>query len=363
MTPRRKLLRRRSSAFSVTATIVAAMLIASSGRLVRGDVGFEPTWSPPASETVGQQVMAFIDQADATASEQAAARRAWSDSSAAAAGEEALLDRVIAAFAAVEPRVAELQKQWQGPFAPGDVTWISWLSDPELDPFVRDNVRLAQGRWLAQQSLYDEAIRELGELNVGDVVDPASLLFYRMAAYQQLVQPDNARAALVQLLEREQSLPRRFQELAQLVRRDLATLEDESLDHIGRRMSDIHRRLDLGHAGPRVQEVERGVLDSLDKMIDDLEKQAQSQSQCQNPGSGSNPSPSKPMQDSRLAELKAPGKVDKRDIGKTPGWGDLPPKDRERALQEIGREYPAQYREIIEQYFRELAAETPPDQP
>jgi hypothetical protein len=67
------------------------------------------------------------------------------------------------------------------------------------------------------------------------------------------------------------------------------------------------------------------------------------------------------MQDSKIAELKAPMQVDRRDIGNKSGWGDLPPKEREQALQQIGREFPAHYRELVEQYFRELAnEETPP---
>ena len=61
------------------------------------------------------------------------------------------------------------------------------------------------------------------------------------------------------------------------------------------------------------------------------------------------------MEDSRPAELKGPGRVDPKDIGSSSGWGDLPPKQREQALEQLGREFPAHYRELIEQYFRDLA--------
>jgi hypothetical protein len=67
------------------------------------------------------------------------------------------------------------------------------------------------------------------------------------------------------------------------------------------------------------------------------------------------------MQDSRLAELKAPGKVDPRDIGHSADWGNMNDKDREQALQEIGREFPSHYREVIEEYFRQLATEPADD--
>ena len=67
-----------------------------------------------------------------------------------------------------------------------------------------------------------------------------------------------------------------------------------------------------------------------------------------------------PMQDSRIAELKAPGKVESRDVGSGSGWGNLPEKEREKVLQDIGRDFPSHYREVIEEYFRRLAAEDTP---
>ena len=63
------------------------------------------------------------------------------------------------------------------------------------------------------------------------------------------------------------------------------------------------------------------------------------------------------MPDSRIAGAKGPGNVDKKNLGRTAGWGDLPAKEREEALQQIGKDFPAHYRDIIEQYFRRLATE------
>ena len=54
---------------------------------------------------------------------------------------------------------------------------------------------------------------------------------------------------------------------------------------------------------------------------------------------------------------KGPGEVAKKNIGSESGWGDLPPKEREEAIQQIGRDFPPHYRDAIEQYFRRLAAE------
>jgi hypothetical protein len=123
-------------------------------------------------------------------------------------------------------------------------------------------------------------------------------------------------------------------------------------------MRDITRRLDLGRAGPRTLAVQDGVIESLDKLIKAIEQQQQEQSQSQASGgaSGGRSGNGTPMDDSRIAGGKGPGEVTKRDIGDADGWGNLPPHKREEALQQIGREFPAHYREAIEQYFKRLAS-------
>jgi hypothetical protein len=53
--------------------------------------------------------------------------------------------------------------------------------------------------------------------------------------------------------------------------------------------------------------------------------------------------------------LKGAGDVDPNNLGKRDGWGNLPPKERQEVLQQIGRELPAHFRETIEEYFKRLA--------
>ncbi len=121
-------------------------------------------------------------------------------------------------------------------------------------------------------------------------------------------------------------------------------------------MEDIRRRLDLGRAGPKVRGVEDGVIASLDKLIDKLEEQQQAAAAAaaaaaKKSGRGG-AMPNAPLPDSRPMELKGPGEVAKRDIGDGSGWGNLPPRERDEALQQIGKDFPAHYRDVIEQYFR-----------
>ena len=318
---------------------------------VSGELTFEPSWELPDYAKVRSQMINWIEQQNNEEALEEEAYSLWPSVDLRGAEGPELLDRVVEIFGICDARAGALVKACNAnlkfPVPPDG----NWLSDPALAPLERNNLQLYYARWLAQYGHYDEAVEILAELTPEEVVDPAGLLFYRAVAFQQLVEPEASRAALVQLLEHEEALPERFQQVAQLLDRDLAGLQDESLDHVARRMNDVRRRLDIGRAGKQVQVVEKGVIDSLDRIIKKLEEQQQQQQSS----SAGNSQGSQPMPDSVLPSMKAPMQVDQRDIGSKSGWGDLPPKQREQALQQIGREFPAHYRELVEQYFRELA--------
>jgi hypothetical protein len=237
---------------------------------------------------------------------------------------------------------------------------VGWLTDPSVAAFQQDAVRLWLGRERVRRDRFDEGLVLLAGLDPGTAVDPAALLFHRAACQHWLLESDIAVETLDRLLERSGEIPVRYERVARLLRADIAALEDESLDHIARRMRDITRRLDLGRAGPKTLAVQDGVIESLDKMIKAIEQQQQQQQQSQSAsgagGAGGRGGNGTPMDDSRIAGGKGPGEVTKRDIGDSDGWGKLPPHQREEALQQIGREFPAHYREAIEQYFKRLAS-------
>jgi len=315
---------------------------------------FEPSWEMPDYGEVRTQVLDWLEQSQVDDNIRLEAQSFWPSTDLRNSDGTALLDTLADTFALLNAQARALidacNAQHLGPFPPD----AAWLDDQALPDLLRQNLRLYYARWLAQHELYDEVLTALDGISPAEVVDPAGLLFYRLIAHHQLVHPDESLAALVQLLEHEDALPRRYQQLALLVKRDLGGLKDESLDHIARQMNDVRRRLEIGRAGKQVQMVEDEVLSSLDQLIKKLEDQQKQQQSS----SGASAQSSKPMEDSRLPSMQAPMKVDQRDIGSQSGWGDLPPKEREKALQEMGREFPAHYRALIEQYFRELADES-----
>jgi hypothetical protein len=222
-----------------------------------------------------------------------------------------------------------------------------------VPPLLGNNLRLIYARWLIDQGLYDEASEQLDGLDVGNVVAPALLLFCRSVACHALLNKDCSLKSLDELLQGAELSPKRYVAVARLMQEDLKNLQEEGLDHIARRMSDIRRRLDLGRAGAKVRQVEDGVIASLDKLIKNIEQQQQQQFLS----SAESARSTAPAQDSFLKGGKTPGDVTKKPIGSGSGWGDLPPKEREEALQQIGRDFPPYYHDVVEQYFRRLATE------
>jgi TolA-binding protein len=157
---------------------------------------------------------------------------------------------------------------------------------------------------------------------------------------------------VTKLLENEETLPRRYRTLAKLMEADIRPLKTDSLDEIARMMDDVRRRLELARAGKTVRMQEEQVVAKLEKLIEELEKQQQQQQQ---PGNGGGSQPSAPMQDSQAAQMRGAGEVDPKSLGKKDEWGNLPPKERQEVLQQIGRDLPAHFRETIEEYFKRLA--------
>ncbi len=230
-----------------------------------------------------------------------------------------------------------------------------WLQDPKAPLLVTANLRLFYGRWLVQQSLFDEAQEQLSGLSPGDVVAPAELLFYQGVVYYHALNQTEGLKAIDSLLDGADLSPHRYVAVARLMEVDLGTLKPDTLDHIARRMENIGKYLDLGRGGPKVRKLQDGVVESLDKIIKKLEDELAKQQQQSGQANGLKPS--RPADRSTLAGGRAPGQVTKKNFGNKGEWGNLPAKEREEAVQQIGRDFPSHYRDAIEQYFRRLAAE------
>jgi hypothetical protein len=205
------------------------------------DVEFarEPSWSAPTETEVRRRVLEWLASSSASADVAGRQRDAWAEPAATTAAADDLLDRVMATFVAVDPRSAALRADLDA-----DRSWL----DAGVPDFQRDALKLWLGRELVRSDRFDDALPLFTGLDLATAVDPAALLFHRAACQHWLLDADAAVESLDTLLERAGVIPVRYERLARLMRADITALEDESLDHIARRMRDVTRRLDQGRA-------------------------------------------------------------------------------------------------------------------
>jgi hypothetical protein len=340
--------RQRLAGLTLWAILIPAVCIHADQDLSR-----RATWAQPAVEEVKTRVDEWLDSLPPLDER---TRRdvdvIWLDS--AGSSNADALDKLASTASLLDDAARDLVMACRNEQRPLSLPLFPILKDDTVPDLLRNNLRLLYGRWLVGQQLYDEALQQLESLEPADVVDPAALLFYRSAAYHRLLSKEKGLASIARLLENEPTIPRRYATVAQLMDADLRPLETDSLDEISRLMDNITVRLGHGRAGKRVRTEEEDVVAKLDKLIEQLEQQAQ-QSSSAGAGGGNNLQPSSPMQDSNPGGGTGPGDVDPKRIGSKSGWGNLPPKERQEALQQLSKEFPSYYREVIEEYFRKLA--------
>ena len=356
--------------FKATKIVAVGCSFAMFLNVAAADSGLQKqaTWSWPTKSDLDQQLSKFVhgEQIDAALKQSAEQLlRQWSDVSASVRGPE-LLDQWLRLAAGLDPELQTLQQSLQSTNSQADPQAAAMQLAKQfeslatsLPTYLSQNFRLAIGRQLAQNQLYDEAIEMLEPLDVDQIVDPSTLLFYRAVALHHVLRRDECVAAADQLLQREDELVSRYAVLSRLMRADIKPLEEDSLDEIARLMNDVKRRLDLERAGKIVQTKEDTIIEKLDKKIDQIEQQLQQQQQQQQQAqSQQQPTDgkSKPMEQSQVAGGSGPGDVDKKPKDNESGWGDLPPAQRQEALQNLTQEMPSHYIDIIEAYFKRLAS-------
>ena len=262
-----------------------------------------------------------------------------------------VLEKTLRSIALVDPQY----KPWVDSPTSSDLAKTETVDQSRTD-FPSAHLRLWIARALIQEHRFDEAQKLLDGLEPEQVVDPATLWFSQAIVSHQLLKKDACLEAIESLLADTTECPRRYRALAERMRNEMKNLKVDDLDHIARRMNEIRRRLELGQTDPKVRQIEDGVIESLDKMIENLEQQQKQQQQASASASQSLRS-SRPAEESVPAGGKGPGRVTQKTFDGKSDWGNLPPKERKKTLQQIGREFPSHYQEIIEQYFRRQATE------
>jgi hypothetical protein len=309
-----------------------------------------PVFAPATVEDAKQRTLAWAKGRGADEAALARVEGVWKGLAEGAEG-EAILDAVIASFGLVDVAagdyVARLSAETTGPMPEFD------LSKQTAEPFFQANLKVFVARHLVGRRMVDEALALTADLDPSRVVDPAALLFLRAVCEHQLLMKAAGLKTIDTLLKRTLKVPVRYSAVAELMKYDLEALEDDSLNELAKKMSDVERRLDLGRGGKKVQEKEKEIIEGLEKIIKKLEQQGQGQGDGDGQGGGNNPD--KPADDSRVKGQTAPGTVDPKKLSKNGGWGSMPDKQRAKAKDLVTREFPSHYREAIEEYTRKAA--------
>ncbi|MCC9604451.1 hypothetical protein LOC68_27975 [Blastopirellula sp. JC732] len=338
-----------------------ALGLATAGSVFAADaLKKQAEWHNPDYPAIRQKVIDWMTETDPPEAQAKAVSQLWPEE----APDETPADlgiRILETVAVVDADARELAVTTLATSSAEETPQFPWLADSskQYPSWIRDNLRFQYGRWLAEQRLLDEAYQQLKDIPVAEAADPAALLFNRAVCEHYLLKKKECVATLGSLLSNQEQIAPRYLAVSKLMLADIQPLETDSLDEVARLMRDIERRLDLGRAGKKVRTQEDDVVAKLDKMIEELEKQMQQQQQQSQGGQqgGSNTQPSSPLNDTMPAGGSGPGNVDPKKMNPGDNWGNLPPKERQEALQQISNEFPSHYRRVIEEYFRKLARE------
>jgi hypothetical protein len=345
------------------AALAAGALFLSAGHLPAADAqpapdkkakeaftsfGVLETLSADAARAQAQEWLAEVGKADACQKEFDAV---W-------ASDHTVLDKVAETLALGDPAARKLLEDARNPETPAPTAVPALLKDAKKPAFFRANLALAYGKALVNRRIHEEGLECLKVAKVEQVVDPGAYLFNRAVAEHALLQRDEANRSILRLLDDVVDAPERYKMVAALMHFDMQSWRDKDLGHVARLMDNIERRLDLYRGGPKTQEIQKKVVLRLDEMIEELEKQ-----QCNCSGNckggkpnGKNVRSSSPATEDYLGGVGGPGKVDEKKFKELAEvWGKLPDKERAKAMLDLTRDMPARHRELIENYFKNLA--------
>lgn len=304
------------------------------------------TIATPSAAQAKAQAFSWLAQQKASPDTLAQAEAIWSE------GGQTQLDRTIRILALGQPAVAEVLANLRSESAPRP-TELPPLFRDSPPGFFRANLGLALAKAFVDRRFYEEGLLTLKAIQPEQVVDPASYYFFKAVCENRLLLKTEGLQSIHRLLASIPDAPERYRSVAALMQDEMEKWEDQDLAYIARRMQEIEGRLDIGRAGPKTQEKQKEVLDLLDKKIEELESQCQ---QCQGGGGGAAPKSAMPAPDSKIMQTAGPGKVDNKKLVKdAKGWGNMPEKEKIKALESLSRGYPPHFKEAIEGYTKKVA--------
>lgn len=238
----------------------------------------------------------------------------------------------------------------------------------DADPFVAVHAAVYEVKSLVALEQLVEAgqrIRQLAEGGGARVTSysyfAAELEFLDGFCLLADLQYDAAASSLLRFVAGYSDAPPRLLIAAKQMLLELDNREPGRMSEVADLMDYSGRRLKSADGGEVVQTRQQRILDLLDELI--KEEEEKEKNSCNNPGSGSGGksnsgrSPASPMQESRLPGGNPQEESLRASRRANPGemWGAMPPGERERILQALRESFPSRYRQLVEQYYEELA--------
>jgi hypothetical protein len=278
-----------------------------------------------------------------------------------------VLDRLADSLCLGDAEAARILSEARNSTTSAPTEMPALFKDTKRPAFFRANLAVAYARALCKRRVFEDAMEVLRTVRVEQVADPSSYLFHKAVTEHALLNKEDANRSIMRLLDDAPDSPERYRMVATLMYLDMQNWKSKDLGEIARKMDNIERRLELARGGPKTQKLQRDVVARLDELIKKMENQQKGSSDpnggaCPNggqPDSGQKGQQAKnPQKDSFGGQNQGPGLVDKKKLdGWAQQWGKLQEKDRAKAMQEMTRDLPPEYRELIEAYFRKLAQE------
>lgn len=195
------------------------------------------------------------------------------------------------------------------------------------------------------------------------------LLF--LLAYSQVhtLQYDAAAAGFAHFLQHCPDTPERFTVTARQILTELERRQPGRLGDVHDLMDFSRRELRLARTDEEMRARQAEAIRLLDQLIEEAEENEKN-GQCNNSGdSKKNQRRSQaqrnrqPQRNAQQSELREAGGADKeleaaRRARPGESWGKMPAREREQILQALQKQFPSQYRDLVEQYYRQLSRES-----
>lgn len=328
-----------------------------------------PILSPEARREAARGLIdRFVAHVNGSPSYDPAAKAAVADGWRQHRGDEEPAEFLIAGLAIISPEfkaaLADLEHEDYAKALPA----LAALTKAE-DPYLALNAAVLRGRTLVEQEQMESAEPVLKSLvdRRADLMDKsfaeAEVDFLLAFAQLSTLQYEPARESL-ELFERlHPDAPDHYRLPARQMLQELRARQPDGLGDVSDLMVYAGRRLGVGEPGKPVQMKQDRAVELLKKLIDEAEEREKQSRQQGGGGKSGRPrgygQPNSPANRSMLPG----GKSEIGPLGSMPPvrpgeeWGKMRPEDRERILQSLRRSFPSRYRQLVEQYYKQLGKE------